>query len=64
MGSGMTFLDSSGLRVLLQAGHRARARGGVFRVASPQDAVRRVLEPAGLDAQLDVRPDVAGALAD
>jgi len=62
-GTDMTFLDSSGLRVLLQAHKRAETDGAVFRVVVPQSPVQRVLSLAGADAYLQVRPDLAAALA-
>ncbi len=62
-GTDMTFLDSSGLRVLLQAHKRAESEGAVFRLVAAQPPVRRVLELAGADAYLKLRPDVAAALA-
>src|SRR5579859_5132796 len=57
-GTEMTFLDSSGLRVLLQAHKRAETDGAVFRVVVPQSPVQRVLSLAGADAYLQVRPDL------
>ena len=46
--SGLTFVDSSGLGVLMGAGRRARDQGGelVLREVSPQ--IRRVLDVTGL----------------
>jgi len=46
--SGLTFVDSSGLGVLMSAGRRARDQGGelVLREVSPQ--IRRVLDVTGL----------------
>lgn len=61
-GTGMTFLDSSGLRVLLQAHKRAESEGAVFRVVAPQPAVQRVLDLAGTAGYLQMREDVAAAL--
>lgn len=61
-GSGITFLDSSGLRVLLQAGKRAAADGAAFRLVAPQPAVQRVLEIAGTGGHLDTRQSVSAAL--
>ncbi len=61
-GTGITFLDSSGLRVLLQAGNRAAAAGGAFRMVAPQPAVKRVLDLAGTGDHLQVRDSVAVAL--
>lgn len=62
-GTAMTFLDSSGLRVLLQAHKRAESDGAVFRVIAPAPAVLRVLDLAGADKYLQLRVDVAAALA-
>jgi anti-sigma B factor antagonist len=61
-GTEMTFLDSSGLRALLQAHKRAQSDGASFRVVAPQQPVRRVLELAGADAYLKLHPDVPSAL--
>jgi anti-sigma B factor antagonist len=61
-GTDMSFLDSSGLRALLQAHKRAESDGAIFRVVAPQLPVRRVLELAGADAYLKLRPDVPAAL--
>jgi anti-anti-sigma factor len=62
-GSGLTFMDSSGLRVLIRASNRATTEGATFRVVAPQPAVRRVLELAGADGFLATRDDVPSALA-
>jgi anti-anti-sigma factor len=62
-GTEMTFLDSSGLRVLLLAGKRAGTAGAVFRLVAPQPAVQRVLELSGASAHLETREDVTAALA-
>lgn len=62
-GSGLTFMDSSGLRVLINASNRAEAAGATFRLVAPQAAVRRVLELAGADDFLATRADVPSALA-
>lgn len=61
-GAGITFMDSSGLRVLLQAGKRAAADGAVFRLVAPQPAVRRVLELAGTGGHLETWDSVPAAL--
>jgi anti-sigma B factor antagonist len=61
-GTGISFLDSSGLRVLLQAGKRATAESAVFRLVAPQPAVQRVLELAGASGHLQIRDSVPAAL--
>jgi len=62
-GTQMTFLDSSGLRVLLQAHKRAESEGATFRVVAPQAAARRVLQLAGADKHLQLRENLDAALA-
>lgn len=46
--SQVTFLDSSGLRVLLAADERCREAGGCLVLRDPSASVRRVLELADL----------------
>jgi anti-anti-sigma factor len=48
----VTFMDSSGLRVLLGAHHRAEERGGEFAVVRGGEAVERLLEVTGLASRL------------
>lgn len=59
----LTFMDSTGLRVLLQATAHAAARGAGFRLVAPQAAVLRVLELSGTTSVVDTREDLAAALA-
>jgi anti-anti-sigma factor len=60
----LTFLDSTGLRVLLRAAQQAAANGGRFRAAAMNPDVARVLEITGLTETIDTRRDVSSALAD
>jgi anti-anti-sigma factor len=53
--AGVTFIDSSGLRVLVRAHKRQRDSGGRFVIASPSEAVRRLLEITGLTSELAIR---------
>jgi anti-sigma B factor antagonist len=46
---GVTFLDSSGLGVMVAAMKRLELQGGRIRVDHPRDNVRRVFEITGLD---------------
>jgi anti-anti-sigma factor len=46
--SGVTFVDSSAIRLFIQL-QRARAEGGHLVLVAPQPHVERVLEVAGLD---------------
>ena len=50
--SGLTFLDSTGIRVLVGAHRRAAAQGCGFILRSPQRSVLRVLKLTGLDQVL------------
>jgi anti-sigma B factor antagonist len=45
----VTFIDSSGLGVLIRHWKRLRSRSLDLRVRAPQDNVRRVFEVTGLD---------------
>ena len=46
--SGLTFCDSSGISAMVTAAKRVRKSGGQLSIASPQPAVRSVLEITGL----------------
>jgi anti-sigma B factor antagonist len=61
---GLTFMDSTGLRLLVSAD--ARARGGDHRLVIVRGPapVQRVLELTGLDTRLDVIDDPAQVGAD
>lgn len=54
--SGVRFLDSSGLRVLVVAYNELEPRGGEVVLAKPTANTRRVVELAGLDRSLKLRP--------
>jgi anti-sigma B factor antagonist len=56
----LDFVDSSGLRSVLQARSEAEAAGASFRIASVSPAVSRVIEIAGLaDLLLPANPNPA-----
>jgi anti-sigma B factor antagonist len=59
--TGVTFLASSGLAVLIQAAHRAEERGGRLRLVVSTRAVRRPLEVTGTDQLFDMHADVRDA---
>lgn len=44
----VAFLDSSGIRVLIEGAQLFDADGGTFAIRQPQRAVRRVLEMSGV----------------
>ena len=50
--AGVSFMDSSGLRVLMEATTRARVGGGDLVVVSPSPAVARLVEISGLGEQI------------
>lgn len=52
--SGVGFVDSSGLRVLIDAHQRLAEAGGALRLTGVSDAVRRLLEISGVTEYLDV----------
>jgi anti-sigma B factor antagonist len=52
--SGLRFLDSSGIRSLIQAYGLARARGVRVHASNPQHMVRRVLQLTGVLQMLGV----------
>jgi anti-sigma B factor antagonist len=61
-GSGLTFMDSVGLRVVLQARSVASLENASFRLAQPQPAIERVLKLAGVDKLVATYPTVEAAL--
>lgn len=54
---GLTFMDSSGLRVILAADARARSRGGRLVLVAGPPGVQRVFELTLLDTRLDFVDD-------
>jgi len=58
-----TFIDSSGLGVLVGAHRRMRERGGELRLVRPAPLVARIFELVGLEAVLDLRASRDEALA-
>lgn len=49
------FIDSTGLRVLVQYFKQLRGTGGAFVVSEPSKPIRRVLDIAGLSRILEIR---------
>jgi len=56
--SGITFLDSMGLRTLLRVEAYTRENGVGLTLAAPSRPVRRVLELAGVESLFNVSEDV------
>jgi anti-sigma B factor antagonist len=50
---GVTFMDTSGLLLLVEGRRRALAEGGEFAIVDGPPAVRRVIEVAGLDLKIE-----------
>jgi anti-anti-sigma factor len=65
--AGVTFLDCSGVTVLIVAGNAAARTGCQLRITNPQPIVRRVLDLTGLldvlTAEFDQAPPAATAAA-
>lgn len=61
--SGVTFLDSTGLGVLVGRLKLARTRGGALRLVGTADRVLRVFAITGLDKVFEIHPDLDSALA-
>lgn len=51
----VSFMDSTGLRVLLKASKLLESTGGTLVLAQPSDPVRRLLEVSGLDTHFQIR---------
>jgi anti-sigma B factor antagonist len=50
----VSFMDSTGLRVLLKASKLLDATGGTLVLGEPSDPVRRLLEVSGLDSHFKI----------
>jgi anti-anti-sigma factor len=60
--TGCTFVDSSGMRVLVQVARDAPGSGRGVSLVAPGAGIRRVLEISGVDTLLPVHSSVADAL--
>ena len=61
--SRVSYIDSSGLAVLIEAMQNVAGYGGKFALAGLQDSVRPIFEIARLDQVFRIFPDVDAALA-
>lgn len=59
----VTYVDSSGLAVLIQGMQDVREYGGMFALAGLGENVRPIFEIAGLDQIFQIFPNVDAALA-
>lgn len=57
----VTFMDSTGIEVLLATRRRAELEGGSLTLCRLTPAVRRVIEVTGLDRLFTIVPDESGA---
>jgi anti-anti-sigma factor len=58
--SQISFVDSTGLGVLVTLWHEANSAGGRFRVLSPSASAARILEITGVDSLFDIDVTPAG----
>ena len=61
--SNVTYIDSSGLAILIEGMQNVEAYGGKFALAGLQEVVRPIFEIARLDQEFRLFPDVEAALA-
>ncbi len=61
--SKVSYIDSSGLAVLIEGMQNVEAYGGKFLIAGLQETVRPIFEIARLDQVFRLFPDVEAALA-
>ncbi len=61
--SGVEFLDSTGLGVLVKALKRTREQGGSLAVVAVQDRITKVFRITGLDAAISLHSSVDDAIA-
>ena len=54
--SGLDYISSAGLRVLLVTAKAAKAKGGKVVLSAPKPAIHDVLKISGFDRILEVRP--------
>ena len=62
--SALSFMDSTGLRMLLRSSRELDQQGGVLSLAAPQVSVARVLQLTRADQLIPVYESVADAIAD
>ncbi|HEY4281941.1 MAG TPA: STAS domain-containing protein [Chthoniobacterales bacterium] len=61
--SRVSYIDSSGLAVLIEGMQSVEEYGGLFAIAGMQETVRSIFEIARLDQVFRIFPDVNSALA-
>jgi anti-sigma B factor antagonist len=61
--SGVSYMDSSGLALFIEAMQRVQSYGGKFALCGLREAVRHIFAIARLDQVFKIFPDQAAALA-
>ena len=61
--SGVDFVTSAGLRVVLTALKKTKAANGAFVLCGVQAPVREVLDITGFSTMMQIHPDRAGGIA-
>jgi anti-anti-sigma factor len=61
--TGVTFVDSTALGVLIEANKLCDANGGTMRIAASESRVLKVFEITGLTELFDIRPTRSAAIA-
>lgn len=61
--SGVDYLSSAGLRVVLVAAKSTRVSGGKLVLAGPRPAISEILAMSGFDRIIEIAPDVEAAKA-
>ncbi|OUC82056.1 STAS domain-containing protein [Streptomyces swartbergensis] len=59
----ITFMDSTGINILIAAHQAVTEAGGWLRLAGPAGAVMRILQIVGVDEVIDCRPTLREALS-
>lgn len=59
----ITFMDSTGINILIAAHRTATGAGGWLRLAAPADSVMRTLHIVGVDTVIDCHPTLRQALS-
>jgi anti-sigma B factor antagonist len=59
--SGLKFLDSTGLRLIMSAQARARKRGRRLAIVEGTEAVQRIFRLAGVNRHLEIVPQAPAA---
>ena len=56
--SGLSFMDSSGIAVIINAGRKMRSYGGRLSVENPAEQARKVLDASGVDKLIAVATNI------